>query len=116
MILMVAPGKRRMQYKTRKSASGTKREYFKGKHKKRNCSITGRTLHGVPHETKSGLAKHSKTQKRPSAPFGGILSGEARAAVFVEMGKVLAGVKKMDDVDDKYRKYVKQAIKRADLD
>jgi len=113
---MVAPGKRIMQYKTRKSASGTKREYFKGKHKKRTCSITGKPLHGVPHETKSGHAKHSKTEKRPSAPFGGILSGEARAQVAVEAGKVHAGIKKMDDIEDRYRKYVKQLLNRADLE
>jgi ribosomal protein L34E len=113
---MVAPGKRRMQYKQRKSASGTKREYFKGKHKKQTCAVSGKVLAGVPHETKSGHSKHSKTEKRPSAPFGGILSGEVRAQVAVEAGKVHAGVKKMDDVDEKYRKYVKQLMKRADLE
>lgn len=113
---MANPQERRLKYTHKKSSSETKREYFKGKHKKSVCSLTKKSLHGVPHETKCNLNKHSKTQKRPSVPFGGILSGEARAKVFIEMGKVLAGIKKMDEVDEKYRKYVKQAIKRADLE
>ena len=113
---MVAPQDRRLKYKNKKSSNGTKREYFKGKHKKSRCSLTGKVLHGVPHDTKTEVQKFSKTEKRPSAPFGGVLSGEARAKVFVEMGKVVAGIKKMDDVDQKYRTYVKQAMKRADLE
>lgn len=113
---MVSPQKRRMQYKNKKSTSGTKREYFKGKHKKQICSLTGKSLHGTPHETKCNAQKLSKTEKRPSAPFGGVLSGEGRAKVFIEMGKVLAGIKKMDEVDEKYRKFVKQAMKLADVE
>jgi len=113
---MVSPQERRLKYKNKKSSNGTKREYFKGKHKKQVCSLTGKSLHGVPHDTKCEMRKHSKTEKRPSAPFGGILSGEARGKVFIEMGKVLAGVKKLEDVDEKYRKYVKQAMGRANVE
>ena len=113
---MVSPNKRRMQYDTKKVPSGVKREYFKGKHKKIKCAITGKNLAGVPNETKANLRKHSKTEKRPSVPFGGVLSGEAREEVFVELGKVVAGIKPMEDVDIKYRKYVKQAMKRAELE
>lgn len=107
---MVSPGKRRMKYKHKKTSSGTKKEYFKGKHKKARCAITGNALAGVPHEKKSGLRKKSKSEKRPSAPFGGILSGVARHEVFVEKGKVAAGIKNLEDVDLKYRKFVKQTI------
>jgi ribosomal protein L34E len=113
---MVEPNKRRRQYKHKKTMSGTKREYFDGKNKKPTCAITGKSLHGVLHGTTSMVRKHSKTQKRPSAPFGGILSGEAREQVFIELAKVIAGIKKMDDVDEKYRKYVKQAEKRAEIE
>jgi len=116
LIEMVSPGERRQQYKFKKTATETKREYFKGKHKKSKCAITGNDLHGVPHDTKCEMGKYSKTEKRPSVPFGGILSGEARAKVFVELGKVVAGVKKLEDVDEKYRKYVKQAMKRPELE
>jgi len=113
---MVAPGKRIMKYKHKKTKSGTKREYFDKNHKKQKCAITGKTLSGVPYGRQCERAKHSKTEKRPSAPFGGVLSGEARAEVFTELGKVVAGVKKIDDVDSKYRGYVKQAMKRADIE
>jgi len=105
-----------MQYDSKKTPNGTKRVYFKGKHKKIKCAITGNALSGVPHEKKSGLAKHSKTEKRPSAPFGGILSGEAREKVMVELAKVLAGIKDLADVDIKYRKYVEQSMKLADVE
>ena len=113
---MVAPQERRMQYKSRKAPTGTKREYFKGKHKKQKCAITGKVLAGVPHETKAGMRKYSKTEKRPSAPFGGNLSGEARHEVSVEQAKVVSGTKDISDVDAKYRKYVKQLMKRAELE
>ena len=113
---MVSPGKRRKQYKNKKTKTTTKREYFKGKHKKTKCAITGKKLAGVPQGTKVELGKYSKTEKRPSVPFGGVLSGEARAQVFIEMGKVISGIKKMEDVDSKYRTYVKQGMNRAKTD
>ncbi|MCX6803447.1 MAG: hypothetical protein NTY48_02645 [Candidatus Diapherotrites archaeon] len=113
---MVSPEKRRMQYKTKRTPSGSKREYFKGKHKKIKCAMTGKVLAGVPHETKTGMRSKSKTQKRPSVPFGGVLSAEAREEVFIEMGKVLAGIKEIDEVDERHRKYVKQVMKRAEVE
>ena len=113
---MVSPQKRRMQYDKKKTPNGTKRVYFKGKHKKIRCAITGKVLSGVPHEKKVGLKKHSKTQKRPSAPFGGVLSGEGRHEVMIELSKVKAGIKEMADVDIKYRKYVEQSKKLAEVE
>lgn len=113
---MPSKNKKSKQYKYVKSTGGSKREYFKGKHKKQLCALTGKVLSGVPHEGKVGKGKKSKTEKRPSAPFGGVLSGEAREKVFVEMGKVIAGTKKLEDVDQKYRKYVSQVIGRANVE
>jgi len=113
MVNMSTKNTKSKKYKYVKSTSGSKREYFKGKHKKQLCAITKKALSGVPHEDKVGKGKKSKTEKRPSAPFGGILSGEAREKVFIEMGKVIAGIKKLEDVDQKYRKYVSQVIGRA---
>ena len=110
---MVAANKHRQKGQFSKTASGTKKEYFKGKHKKVLCAIDGTALAGVPHETKTNKNKYSKTQRRPSAPFGGILSGSAREKVFVETGKVVAGIKQLDDVDQKYRSYVRQALART---
>lgn len=111
---MVAPWQRRLKKKFRKSASGSKAERYSEKKSRPQCAITGKKLAGVPNSTKAGLSKKSKTEKRPSAPFGGVLSGEAREKVFIELGKVVAGIKEIDDVDVKYRKYVKQAMKRAE--
>jgi len=111
---MVAPDKRRMQYKFRKTASETKRVYFNGKSSKRTCAITGEVLSGTCSESRGKAGKKSKTQKRPTAPFGGVLGGKARHEVSTEMAKVVAGTKKMDDVDAKYRGYAKQLLKRAD--
>jgi ribosomal protein L34E len=112
---MVAPAKRRMKYKHKKTPSGTKREYFKSKHKKGKCAITGKKLAGVVHGTKTEMRKYSKTEKRPSAPFGGVLSGEARHEVFVEFAKVAAGTKKIEDVGARHKKYVLQAMEREGI-
>lgn len=111
---MVAPQKRRSNKKFKKTPSETKREYFKSQNTKVECAITGKRLSGVPQGTKSAVAKCSKTEKRPSVPFGGILSGEARERVAIETAKVVAGVKSIDDVELKYRKYVEQLMNRAE--
>ncbi|MBT7241787.1 MAG: hypothetical protein HN878_04830, partial [Candidatus Diapherotrites archaeon] len=57
--------------------------------------------------------KKSKSQKRPSVPFGGVLSSKPREQVFTEYGKVMAGVKTIDEVGQTYRKYVKQIMEKA---
>jgi len=111
---MVAPWQRRLKKKFRKSASGSKAERYSEKKSITECAITGKKLAGVPNCTKCGRNKLSKTEKRPSVPFGGVLSGEAREKVFIELGKVVAGLKEIDDVDIKYRKYVKQVLNRAE--
>jgi ribosomal protein L34E len=110
---MVAPWQRRLKKKFKKSASGSKPERYSEKKSITKCPITGKKLSGVPNTTKAGLSKKSKTEKRPSVPFGGILSGKARQEVFIELGKVVAGIKEINDVDFKYRGYVKQVLNRA---
>lgn len=110
---MVKPFEKTLKQKDRKTPSGTKRVFEHEKPSKIECAITGKPLKGVPHAIKSKSQKLSKTEKRPSVPFGGILSSQAREQVFVETGKVVAGIKKLEDVDQKYKKYVEQALKRA---
>lgn len=111
---MVAPWQRRLKKKFRKSASGSKPVRYSKKKVVAKCAITKEKLFGVANTTKAGLSKKSKTEKRPSVPFGGVLSGKAREKVFIELGKVVAGIKNIDDVDYKYRTYVKQVLKRAE--
>jgi ribosomal protein L34E len=110
---MVETGKRTMKKKSVKKPSKTGKEYFRGKDSKKKCAITGKVLSGMTHE-KTKRSKKSKTQKRPSVPFGGILGSKAREQVFIETGKVVAGIKKIDEVEQKYRKYVEQAIRRIE--
>jgi ribosomal protein L34E len=110
---MTKPKDKGRKFKHRKTMSETKREYFTEKNTRKRCAITGNILHGTASEAKGKIKKLSKTQRRPSAPFGGVLSGKAREEVFIELGKVAAGIKTIDAVDEKYKKYVKQGIRRA---
>ncbi len=100
-----------MKRKSVKTPSKTKKFYFRDIKQKKNCAITGKKLLGTSNK---GSSKESKTQKRPSVPFGGILNTKAREQVFIEVGKVVVGIKGIDDVDEKYKKFVKQALKRAE--
>lgn len=111
---MTKPMNRGRKYKMRKTSSETKKVHFKGKGKKKVCAIKGIALSGTSKEKKGKMSKESKTQRRPSVPFGGILSGPAREEVFIELGKVAAGIKTLDEVDGKYKKYVQQALKRVE--
>ncbi|MDD3160275.1 MAG: hypothetical protein PHQ98_04865 [Candidatus ainarchaeum sp.] len=103
---------RRKSFKFVKTSTKTKKEFFKKDSDKKRCAIENVVLNGVEHASKN--IKSSKTQRRPSVPFGGVLSSKAREAVFVELAKVEAKVKQMDDVDIKYRRYVKQVEKRVE--
>lgn len=108
---MVDTGKRSMKKKMRKTPSKNSIEYFKGKNSKRKCPITKKALLGVTHNQKKAK-KQSKTQKRPSVPFGGVLNSKARQEVFVEIGKIISGIKSIEEVDQKYRKFIVQIIKK----
>ena len=46
------------------------------------CSVTGQPLNGVAHELPSKMRHLPKTKKRPTRPFGGVLSSKAMRAVF----------------------------------
>lgn len=111
---MVNPGKARMKRKSRKASSKSTVEHYRGKKGSAKCAITGNKLAGTHTSTKGLANKKSKSQKRPSVPFGGVLSSKAREAVAIETGKVKAEIKTIDDVEQKYRKYVKQLMKRAE--
>ncbi len=100
-----------MKRKSKKTPSKTKKVYFRGKKQEKNCGISGKKLQGTSGKKSS---KESKTQKRPSVPFGGVLCSRAREKVFIETGKIKAGLKNINEVEQKYRKYVKQALKRVE--
>lgn len=75
-----------MQHKTKsntfrekqvRTVSGTKKVYTRRKPKMGSCPETGETLKGVPRALPGKMKNMSKSQKRPSRPFGGVLSSRA---------------------------------------
>lgn len=61
----------------RRTVKGSKTVYTRRKPSAPKCAVTGQKLHGVPRGTPGKLKKLSKSQKRPSRPFGGVLSSKA---------------------------------------
>ncbi|MAG21980.1 MAG: 50S ribosomal protein L34e [Candidatus Diapherotrites archaeon] len=104
---MTSPGQKTKKKKKRRSAKGSKEYYVREKTSKRQCGVCGGILQGVPHGKKdSEVRKLSKTQRRPSVPFGGVLCTKCRRIVAVEKAKVENDLKKIKDVDLKLRKYL----------
>ncbi|MGV8168555.1 MAG: 50S ribosomal protein L34e [Candidatus Nanoarchaeia archaeon] len=75
-----------MQHKTKsrtfarkavRTAKGTKIVYTRRKPKQGTCSVTGQTLKGVPRALPTKMKNMPKTKKRPTRPFGGVLSSKA---------------------------------------
>ncbi len=109
---MPTPGERSKKKKFRKTITGTKIVYSnKKKARKQTDPITGKKLSGVPHGKKKGKLNIAKSKKKPTSAFGGVLSGESRKKVIEETIKVKLGLKKINEVPIKERKFVKQAIK-----
>lgn len=72
----VPSGKVVMHYKRRKPSRAT-------------CSITGQELPGVPCMLPRKLSGVSKSSRRPSRPYGGVLSSKAMRAKMVEKARKL---------------------------
>lgn len=68
---------RKVQVKT---VSGTKDRYDRKKPKLGTCSVTGEKLKGVPRALPRKMSNMSKSSKRPTRPFGGVLSSSAARA------------------------------------
>ncbi len=105
---MTSPSNRAKKKKMLKIVSGTKKVFFKRTKTKATDTITGKKLHGVNPKAKS------KTAKRPTAMFGGILSGETRKLVHEETAKIKENIKTIEDIDFKLRPYVEAALKRGE--
>ncbi len=98
----------------RRTAKATRMVTKGKKHKKLRCAICDQVMHGVSHgANRSRMAKLSKTQRRPTGMFGGILCNECKRMIITEMAKVNAGVKKMSDTDISIRPYMKQIEKQV---
>jgi len=96
--------------KFRRSASGkSKRIFVKDKPGKHHCALCKRVLHGVPHgKDIAKVRKLGKTKRRPTALFAGVLCSKCRPMVVTEAAKVDAKVKKLDEVELRLQRYVKQ--------
>ncbi len=104
---MAKPSDKPKKRKFRRKAFGKAREYFEKPEKgRRKCGVCGKILAGTRSEKKS--RKESKSQKRPSGKFGGILCGRCRRLVIEEAVKVREGIKQLKNVDIRLRGYVKE--------
>lgn len=75
-----------MQHKTKsrtfarvskRTAKGTKIVYLRRKPSLGTCAVTGKKLNGVPRAHPIELQNMPLTKKRPTRPFGGVLSSSA---------------------------------------
>lgn len=93
----------------------TRIHYFKGKAKKQHCAVCDAVLHGVAHsKRRNEFSKLSKTQKRPSVHFGGILCSNCRVMVVEETIKVKTG-KPIQSVPFKIKSFVEMSEKQVEF-
>jgi ribosomal protein L34E len=109
---MVAPGKRNLKKKFVKVIKKTKEIRFRDSSKGSVCGICHKKLQGVP---KGDLRKMSKTEKRPSILFGGVLCNTCRDSIFDDAIMLKLNIIKDSDVSFKKKVYVNQALKHIDL-
>lgn len=84
---MVAGNKRtRTVKRTQKVTPGnrTVTVYRSKKSSVARCQLTGQKLNGVPRVSKAKLKHMSKSARRPTRPFGGVLSPAAMKRVLIE--------------------------------
>lgn len=100
----------------RVGTSGKARIAYKdGKPGKIRGALNGKMVHGVPHSTKkSKIARLSKSQKGPSVLLGSKLDIKNRDIVVEEAIKTKYGVKSLDHVDLRLKKYVNEALNRIE--
>ncbi len=90
--------------------------YFKGKSKKHHCALCKKPLHGVPHSSSVfEMAKLSKTQKRPSTMFGGVLCSSCRKKTVEETIKVKGNQKQLQEVPFKLKQFVEMAMNKVEI-
>lgn len=99
----------------RKTPKQTKCIAAKKKAGKLHCSICNRIMHGTP--SGKGIAatrKLSKTEKRPSAIFAGLLCNKCRTIVLEEALKIKYAGKKKEECSIKLGKFVDEAMKKIE--
>lgn len=111
---MTRPSERTKKKKFRRRSSKKSKEYYvRRKTSKHHCAICSAVMHGMPHgKTNAAVSKLSKTERRPSTGFGGVLCAACRKNICEDAAKVSSGAKNMEDVDFRRRKYVEIMAKK----
>jgi len=89
---MVAPRYRSRTFrrvKVRLPSGKTVTHYARRKPGRATCPVTGQELHGVPQMLPRKLSGVPKSSRRPSRPYGGVLSSKAMRAKMVEKARKL---------------------------
>ena len=107
------PQKRRLRKVYRRTPGGrVVIHYRREKTGKHVCALCGRPLHGVPHGRRpSQVRKLAKTERRPERVFGGVLCADCARRVIELAFYVKTGVKRMEDIGIRERRFVEQALK-----
>lgn len=66
----------------------TVRTYRKRRNAAAQCAVTGETLHGVPRGNKTEVRALPKSQRRPSRPYGGVLSSRAMRRKLIQKARL----------------------------
>jgi len=104
---MVRPSLRTQKKKFVKVTKKTKEVRFRDSSKGASCGICAKKLQGVP---KGDLRKLSKTEKRPSILFGGVLCNTCRDSVFDDAIMLKTGLIDEKQISFKKKHYVKEAM------
>lgn len=109
---MPKPSERWKKKKKYKSRKGEMRiAYGRRKTSKHKCALCKKVMHGMPHgKTRSKTKKLSKTERRPSALFAGTLCNLCRKRIIEEAIKVKLGLKELDKVELRHKKYIDSAL------
>ncbi len=101
--------------KFRKTMKQTKRVPVKKKAGKRECCLCGRAMHGTPSGKRVAATRRlSKTEKRPTAMFAGLVCNKCRAAIIEEAAKIKYAGKQASESSIKTQKFVSIAIKKME--
>ena len=93
----------------KKPGAKSERIFVRGKTGKHVCALCDKVVHGTPHgKTAAEVRKLSKTKRRPTGIFAGLLCNQCRAQVASEAAKVEAKIKSLEDVEVRLKKYVEQ--------
>ena len=111
---MTKPHEMTLKKKFKRTIKGKSKVYYvREKPSKHHCAICRGILHGTAHGKKvAEISKLSKTQKRPSVVFGGVLCTKCRKAIMEDSAKVISEVKKIEDINLTRRKYVEVIVNR----